>query len=90
MIDNNNGNKEQKCLFCGKPKSSGKKFIGGGGAIICSDCIKASNDILNRLEKAEFKPIIKPVPKPKDIKKFLDSYVIGQEQAKKSFVCCCL
>ena len=83
MIDNNNGNKEQKCLFCGKPKSSGKKFIGGGGAIICSDCIKASNDILNRLEKAEFKPIIKPVPKPKDIKKFLDSYVIGQEQAKK-------
>ena len=83
MLDNNNGNKEQKCLFCGKPKSSGKRFIGGGGAIICSDCIKASNDILNRLEKTESKPVIKPVPKPKDIKKFLDAYVIGQEQAKK-------
>ena len=83
MVDNNNGNKEQKCLFCGKPKSSGKRFIGGGGAIICSDCIKASNDILNRLEKTESKPVIKPVPKPKDIKKFLDAYVIGQEQAKK-------
>ena len=70
-------------MFCGKPKSSGKRFIGGGGAIICSDCIKSSNDILNRLEQAEVKHVIKPVPKPKDIKKFLDAYVIGQDQAKK-------
>lgn len=83
MADNNNENKEQKCLFCGKPKSSGKRFIGGGGAIICSDCIRSSNDILNRIEQAEVKHTIKPVPKPKDIKKFLDSYVIGQDQAKK-------
>ncbi|MCR4662466.1 MAG: ATP-dependent Clp protease ATP-binding subunit ClpX [Endomicrobiaceae bacterium] len=85
MTDNNNNNekKEPRCLFCGKPKSSGKRFIGGGGAIICSDCIKSSNDILNRLEQAEVKHTIKPVPKPKDIKKFLDSYVIGQDQAKK-------
>ena len=84
-MDNNNNNekKEPKCLFCGKPKSSGKRFIGGGGAIICSDCIKSSNDILNRLEQSEVRHTIKPVPKPKDIKKFLDSYVIGQEQAKK-------
>ena len=85
MADNNNNNekKEPKCLFCGKPKSSGKRFIGGGGAIICSDCIRSSNDILNRIEQAEVKHTIKPVPKPKDIKKFLDSYVIGQDQAKK-------
>lgn len=82
MTDNID-NKEPRCLFCGKPKSSGKRFIGGGGAIICSDCIKSSNDILNRLDQAEVKHTIKPVPKPKDIKKFLDGYVIGQEQAKK-------
>ncbi len=81
--NNNNNNKEPRCLFCGKPKSSGKRFIGGGGAIICSDCIKSSNDILSRLEQSEVRHTIKPVPKPKDIKKFLDSYVIGQEQAKK-------
>ena len=44
----------QKCLFCGKPKSAtNKRFIGGGGAIICEDCIKASNDILVRLRKAD-------------------------------------
>ena len=35
--------REPKCLFCGKPKSSGKRFIGGGGAIICEDCIRSSN-----------------------------------------------
>ncbi len=89
MANDNNNITEQKCLFCGKPRTAGKKFIGGGGAIICSDCIKRSNDILNSFEKKEqeqqtsSKPVIKPVPKPKDIKKFLDSYVIGQDNAKK-------
>ena len=79
--------KEQKCLFCGKPKSSGKRFIGGGGAIICEDCIKASNDILVRLKKqdeARNGDMIKPMPKPRDIVKFLDHYVVGQDRAKRT------
>ena len=84
MTDNNNtNNQEPKCLFCGKPKSKGKRFIGGGGAIICSECIRSSNEILNRLEQQETKRIIKKVPKPKEIKAFLDRYVIGQDKAKK-------
>ncbi len=74
---------ELKCLFCGKPKSKGKRFVGGGGTIICSDCIKSSNEILNRLEQSETVSSFKKVPKPKEIKSFLDGYVIGQEQAKK-------
>ena len=83
MTELNKDDKELKCSFCGRPKSSGKRFIGGGGIIICSDCIRSSNDILNRLEQAEFKHTMKPVPKPQNIKKFLDSYVMGQDQAKK-------
>ena len=79
--------KEQKCLFCGKPKSSEKRFIGGGGAIVCEDCIKASNDILVRLKKqdeARNGDMIKPMPKPRDIVKFLDHYVVGQDRAKRT------
>ena len=83
--------KEQKCLFCGKPKSSTtKRFIGGGGAIICEDCIKASNDILTRLNRADEEKkrggLIKKedMKKPREIVKFLDQYVIGQDRAKRS------
>ena len=55
--------REPKCLFCGKPKSSGKRFIGGGGAIICEDCIKASNDILIRLKQADEEKASKMIQK---------------------------
>ena len=82
--------REPKCLFCGKPKSSGKRFIGGGGAIICEDCIRSSNDILNRLKQADeertLSNFIKDIDmkKPREIVKFLDQYVVGQDRAKKS------
>ena len=82
--------KEPKCLFCGKPKSSGKRFIGGGGAIICEDCIKASNDILIRLRKSEEEKNQGSIVKKEDLKKprelvdFLNQYVVGQDRAKRS------
>ena len=61
--------REPKCLFCGKPKSSGKRFIGGGGAIICEDCIRSSNDILNRLKQADEERALSNFIKEKDMKK---------------------
>ena len=82
--------KEAKCLFCGTPKSSGKRFIGGGGAIICEDCIKSSNDILTRLRQAEEEKNRKNIlnkanmKKPREIVDFLDQYVVGQDRAKRS------
>ena len=82
--------REPKCLFCGKPKSSGKRFIGGGGAIICEDCIRSSHDILTRLKQADeerdLSNFIKgeDLKKPREIVKFLDQYVVGQDRAKKS------
>ena len=81
--------KDPKCLFCGRPKSSGKRFIGGGGAIICEDCIKSSNDILTRLRKADEEKALKTLLKKDDLKKpreiveFLNQYVIGQNRAKR-------
>lgn len=81
---------EPKCLFCGKPKSSGKRFIGGGGAIICEDCIRSSNDILTRLDQADAERSRNrlldgnALMKPRDIVKFLNQYVIGQDRAKRS------
>ena len=81
----------QKCLFCGKPKSAtNKRFIGGGGAIICEDCIKASNDILNRLRKAEEEKkqggFVKAedMKKPRELVEFLNQYVVGQSRAKRA------
>ena len=82
--------REPKCLFCGKPKSSGKRFIGGGGAIICEDCIKASNDILIRLKQSDEEKARRGFLKERDLKKprelveFLDQYVVGQDRAKRS------
>ena len=80
--------REDKCLFCGAPKSSKKRFIGGGGAIICADCIKSSNDILTRLAKADEdrscfvkKEYLK---KPRELVDFLNQYVVGQDRAKRS------
>ena len=81
----------QKCLFCGKPKSAtNKRFIGGGGAIICEDCIKASNDILTRLRKADEEKkqggFVKAedMKKPRELVEFLDQYVVGQSRAKRA------
>lgn len=80
---------EKKCQFCGKPKSSGKRFIGEGGVIICEDCIKSSYDIIQRLNRAELEKKRGGIPvqdlkKPSEIMDFLNQYVIGQDRAKKS------
>ena len=82
--------REPKCLFCGKPKSSGKRFIGGGGAIICEDCIEASNKILVRLRQSDEERIRgsflkkEDMKKPREIVEFLNQYVVGQDRAKRA------
>jgi ATP-dependent Clp protease ATP-binding subunit ClpX len=81
----NNNYGTLRCSFCGKSQREVKKLIAGPGVYICDECIELCNDIIAEEREREDtgKPSLK-VPKPIDIKVFLDDYVIGQERAKKS------
>ncbi|HWJ66018.1 MAG TPA: ATP-dependent Clp protease ATP-binding subunit ClpX [Nocardioides sp.] len=73
-----------KCSFCGKSQKQVKKLIAGPGVYICDECIDLCNEIIEE-ELAEGSEVdLAELPKPKEIFEFLNSYVIGQEQAKKS------
>ncbi len=72
------------CSFCGKTQNEVKKLVAGPSAYICDECIELCRCIIQ--EEAEVQSIDetrKKIPEPKDIKKFLDSYVIGQDRPKK-------
>ena len=73
-----------KCSFCGKSQKQVKKLIAGPGVYICDECIDLCNEIIEE-ELAEGSEVdLAELPKPREIFEFLNSYVIGQEHAKKS------
>ena len=74
------------CSFCGRNADEyDLRFVRGYKSNICSDCIKKAYDALKKNENTTFDKLFfdKELPKPVEIKEFLDQYVIGQEQAKK-------
>ncbi|MGI8680660.1 MAG: ClpX C4-type zinc finger protein, partial [Mycobacteriales bacterium] len=73
-----------KCSFCGKSQKQVKKLIAGPGVYICDECIDLCNEIIEEelSESAEVR--WDDLPKPREIYDFLDSYVIGQDSAKKT------
>ena len=72
-----------KCSFCGKTQKLVKKLIAGPGVYICDECIDLCNEIIEE-ELTEIPEVsLDKLPRPREIKTFLDDYIIGQEQATK-------
>ena len=73
-----------RCSFCNKDQNDVRKLIAGPTVFICDECVEVCNDILSDDNRLESRPGVKSsLPIPKEIKKFLDEYVIGQEQTKR-------
>ena len=81
-----------KCSFCGKSQDQVKKLIAGPEVYICDECVELCNEILDEeffdnkekdgdIESPEVSE--KPIPKPHEIKAYLDEYIVGQDDAKK-------
>jgi ATP-dependent Clp protease ATP-binding subunit ClpX len=72
-----------RCSFCNKSQRDVKKLIAGPTVYICDECVDICLDIIAEDRVLETSQPEVKLPKPREIKEFLDSYVIGQEQAKK-------
>src|SRR4051794_28853207 len=73
-----------KCSFCGKSQKQVKKLIAGPGVYICDECIDLCNEIIEEELSEGTEVGLEELPKPREIFEFLNSYVIGQETAKKA------
>ena len=76
--------KEQydKCNFCNKSKNDVKKLIVGDKVAICNECVDLCGDLLQELARNTVQPLTNKEINPKELKDFLDKYVIGQDEAK--------
>jgi ATP-dependent Clp protease ATP-binding subunit ClpX len=73
-----------KCSFCGKSQKQVKKLIAGPGVYICDECIDLCNEIIEE-ELADADDVkLDELPKPVEIREFLEGYVIGQDNAKRT------
>lgn len=87
-MPNNNDIRQLRCSFCGKTEEQVKKLIEGPGVYICNECV----DLCFEIFEDEFEDVVPQraetkmdeLPKPKEIKAFLDDYIIGQDAAKKA------
>ncbi|OPY71112.1 MAG: ATP-dependent Clp protease ATP-binding subunit ClpX [Syntrophorhabdaceae bacterium PtaU1.Bin034] len=84
MKKNNGRTMKLHCSFCGKSQDEVKKLIAGPMVYICDECIELCNEIIQEEAKRErFEYIKTSIPKPHEIRRILDDYVIGQDFAKK-------
>ena len=86
VLAKNDEKRAIRCSFCGKHQDQVTKIIAGPGAYICNECVQLCMDILDNMAAPE-EQLVSPdmpeiIPSPKEIKAYLDEYVIGQETAK--------
>ena len=84
-----------KCSFCGKTQDQVKKLIAGPEVYICDECVELCNEILDEeffeakdkdgaaIDSENSEKGEKAIPKPHEIKEYLDQYIVGQDDAKK-------
>ena len=79
--------KSVRCSFCGKSQENVRKIVAGPGVYICDECIELCESILEAdlyEDEKDGYTLVQDIPSPHEIKKVLDDYVIGQEDAKKT------
>lgn len=78
---------EERCSFCGRKQSEVELLLTGVTGNICNNCVESANDIIKeqiKSKKINFSLDKDSLPRPQEIKEFLDQYVIGQDEAKKN------
>ena len=83
MVKKDNDGEVLRCSFCNKDQNDVRRLIAGPTVFICDECVEVCNDIVTDDNRFENKGLRSTLPVPEEIKKFLDQYVIGQEQTKK-------
>jgi ATP-dependent Clp protease ATP-binding subunit ClpX len=73
-----------RCSFCGRGQDEVARLVSGPSVYICSECVKLCNDILEGELEREQPTASGSLPKPSEIKRILDDYVVGQDRAKKT------
>ncbi|ERI89414.1 ATP-dependent Clp protease, ATP-binding subunit ClpX [Clostridiales bacterium oral taxon 876 str. F0540] len=84
MMAKNEDKKQLKCSFCGKNQDQVRRLIAGPGVYICDECIELCSEIITDEFDENIQVDTGSLPKPMEIKTYLDQYVVGQDEAKKA------